>query len=269
MLWSCESGYPPVELETAKWNDDVASHAAQTQSLAGRTRAARDLQGRLLWTEAGRVLIQGIEAHGGWDAWIRLPSLRYTRTREVAAPTAGESSTVDPKSFHFASGSLVTLYCPCSPEPHPPHFEALPPGGSGDVPQAAGPNAEVAEEFFFLTLPFSLQDPALLKEYLGVEEDLSEALLFEKVRFTWPTAGGETRVVASFDRTTGVLRRALLRGAEGKLTLVVFSDWIDVAGIQVSARREIFHLARSYSQWDRHEPSAVDVLSSFDESHSP
>jgi hypothetical protein len=258
----CQSGYPPAEIETAQWNDDVASHTAQMKSLAGRTRAARDLQGRLLWTEAGRVLINGIEAHGGWDAWIRLPSIRYSRARATQAPTTEDTPPgAERRVFDLSSGSLVTLYCPCSPEPHPPHFEPLPESSASD--------AAVADEFFLLTLPFSLQDPALLKEYLGVEEDLSEALLFEKVRFTWPTVGGETRLVAWFDRTAGVLRRVLLRRADGKLTLVIFSEWTGVAGVQIPTRREMFSLARTYSQWDRAKPANVDVLSSFEERDSP
>lgn len=120
--------------------------------------------------------------------------------------------------------------------------------------------AALSEELFLGSLPFSLDDPSLIAEYLGAEEDLAAGRVLERVRWTWPGRGDSPSCVAWFDRTTAVLRRVFLREPGERAVLVTFSDWQEVQGVLLPTRREIHQVDRLYGKPRARRPHLVDRL---------
>jgi hypothetical protein len=259
---------------------------ARQKRAAERLGEAGALEARLVTTEAGRVLVAGIRAHGGWNAWLALPELTYTRIRilpsgpgaTTEAPTEAptEATTAprkEPKNEPEnepateaakegggeaasrqllevrTSSELPRLVCTCEGAAHLPH--------PASAPAAAG---ALTEELFLLSLPFLLQDPSIVAEYLGVEDDILAGALFERARYTWSAPSGKVQVTAWFDRSTFLLSRALVSPPDGRLSVVVFSQWKDVAGIRLPTRRDFFETTHLYGRWDRASPVARDVV---------
>jgi hypothetical protein len=150
--------------------------------------------------------------------------------------------TIDPGGFR----------CPCGGEAHGIHLSPR------EAP-AGSEAADVAEEHVLFGLPFILVDPALRKEYLGVELDERTGELLEKLRILRQGASADEWIVASFDRSTRLLKRALWKRKDG-LLLTLFSEWKEIAGIRVATRRDAWILKTLNDHFDLIRPDRTDRL---------
>lgn len=301
-LWGCEAGYPPSEIEAAPFNDDVAALRARQKRSADRLGETGPLEARLVGTPEGRVLVASIRAHGGWDSWLALPELSYSRIRIVSPePTSvtpdakggivgpeGESGQAERQSPQTQEESAQTEGASDGPEAEkarPRRGGAEGDGGSRQVLEvrtsselprlicscegaehlphpasASSPGRALTEELFLMSLPFLLQHPSIVGEYLGVEDAIRAGALFERARYTWSAPTGRVQVTAWFDRSTSLLSRALIARPDGRLSLVVFSRWKLVAGIHFPSQRDFFATTHLYGRWDPERPVARDVI---------
>jgi hypothetical protein len=183
--------------------------------------AAKKLERALVETDAGAILLRALRAAGGWDAWLALGDL------DVSSPAGA-----------------------------PPARVVVSPSGAVHVePPPAAAAAFVA------LLPFTLGDPAVRLEYLGVEVDHATAEYAEKVRCWRPGAPpGEWHIV-SFDRSTWAVRHIVSHETGGKLMLRIVSDLVAVGGIRVPSRCERHELSSMFAHVDREKPQAIEAVS--------
>jgi len=243
--------------------DTVAEKTAQSK----HERTARDvspetedLEAELFLTDAGKVLVRSLRAHGGWDYWLGLSHVTYTRTRivpEERKPVAQDEKR-DPVDHVFPKNRDKSDSFDLHIDPAHFRFEGPLPSGARTF--------DWPEEHFLFCVPFLLADPRFRREYAGIEADAKTGESFEKIRCFREDVMTEEWVVAFFDRSTWLLKRLLRRDAEGKFTLVLLSDWKDIGGLRIPAKRSVYFLEGLFGHREMGRPDYIDVLSDFHES---
>jgi hypothetical protein len=258
----CSAGYPPTESDSEAARTAQSKHERAVRDVSPETE---DLEADLFRTDAGKVLVRSLRAHGGWDYWLGLTHVVCNRSRIVPE----ERQTPGPGAEGAGKGGAPGEATPGAPRRadeterkdsieiriDPVHFRfetSLPPS-----PRAF----DLPEEVFLLCVPFLFADARFRKEYLGIEADAKTGESFEKVRCFREDLPAEEWAVAFFDRSTWYLKRLLHRDAEGKFTLTLLSDWKDLGGIRIPAKRSIYLLEGLFGHREMGRPDYIDVLS--------
>jgi hypothetical protein len=225
--------------------------AAKAEAAKEASEDARELERRLLLRDEGKLLVLAFRAHGGWDHWLVFSGVAYTRVRSEVSKTAAGSPAPASSSDSPAPDA----------EPRVSR-EKLQIERSNVMPlSTSGPEVlDLDDERVVLNLPFLLADEGLRKEYVGVELDLRTGESLEKLRVLREGSRADTWFVVSFDRSSSVVRRILWKRADGSLILTLFSDWREVGGIQVAARRDSYFLRGPFDHWDASRPDRTDRL---------
>jgi hypothetical protein len=238
-----------------------ARATADAEAASQASQEVKDLERRLFLRDEGKLLALALRAHGGYDRWLLLERISYTRVRsQRAGPADGEGLPAP-----SASGSG-----PPPPDPEPPaerlrialerprfHARERRPAD----PSPAGLEVlDLDDEWTILDLPFLLVDEGLRKEYLGVEHDIATGEFLEKLRVIREGSPADAWIVVSFDRSSHIMRRVLWKKAGGALSLTLFSDWREVAGLRIPARRDTYFLDGPHSHWDASKPDRTDRL---------
>jgi hypothetical protein len=236
--------------------EDEAQVIARADAEATREASleARDIERRLLLRDDGRTLVHAMRAHGGHDRWRLAGPVSYARVRsERGDPAAGEA--------HAAPSSTGPE--PSIPDPPPrvtrETIRLMAPRGDGPPPPGAGV-LDLEDEQVILDLPFLLVGEDLRREYAGVELDLRTGDFLEQIRVLREGSTADAWIVVSFDRSTSILRRILWKRTDGKMWLVALSDWREVGGILVAARRDTHFLDGPHGHWDPAKPDRTDRL---------
>ena len=208
------------------------AHAASAALAADESRPGiAQLVRDLAYTEAGLVLLRGIEAHGGLERWLRLEAVSFERHREIYGrqlPEVGVALEPD--------DGVETKNATFSFDPRQPISRAR-------------------EDEWLFSVPFNLFATGDRLEYLGVEQDVRLGLGYEKLKLNralppavegTSRASGTEQFVLYFDAETSVLRQILLPQAGGRWILVRFLGWTTTAGLRVPTRRESYRLASPF-----------------------
>lgn len=256
LLAACGAGYNASEMETAPWNDAAAEKAARLREKGIDPESKSALEKELLVSEEGRVLLRILREHGGWEHWLALERLSYTRSRSFPE-TEGEKPTPVVERFDYPVDSLAWT-CPCDETPHAVHFV------SRQGREGSPGGQEVGREHFLLGMPFLLLSPDSSFQYRGVEDDIDTGRLYEKMRWSPGDPNRNTWALLYFDRTDHLLKRVLLSDTEGRLTLLELADWTPAGDLVFPLRRKIYRLRNLYSTWDPDQPVAEEVLTDFE-----
>jgi hypothetical protein len=256
LLAACGAGYHASEMESAPWNDAAAERAARLREKGVDPESTSAIEKELLVSEKGRVLLRLLRLHGGWERWLALERLRYSRTRSLPEKE-GQQPPPAVQQFDYPTDPFAWT-CPCGEEPHAVHFAARP-----SREESPG-TPEVAKEYFLLGMPFLLLSPDGIVHYRGVEEDVETGRLYEKMRWSPADPNRSTWALLYFDRSDHLFKRALLSDDDGRLTVLEFADWTVAGGLKFPLRRKIYRLRNLYSTWDPAQPVAEEVLTDFE-----
>ncbi|HVR74364.1 MAG TPA: hypothetical protein VMT52_08530 [Planctomycetota bacterium] len=252
--WGCAAGYPPSESAAYRLDDRDAAHETTLRKEQASRRTpigSKDLEAQLFLTDAGKTLVRSMRAHGGWDAWVALEGGSFD-FEEVRARSTSEGGV---------SPAAVDL------EKRRGHVEfRLDAAGALEKPRsdAARAPVESGDDLIILSVPFTLVDPSLRREYLGVEIDTKTGETLEKIRFVrTPSVGEEFWFVVSFDRYTSIMKRVLARTAPSRLTLTFLGDLKNVGGVLLPWSRSVHDLSSLGGHIDSSRPDRTVTISDF------
>jgi len=289
-------------------SDAVAAAAAEPSATLHGTGRDADVSSQLEWRglstaelelelrrdRAGKVLLQALRAHGGWDSWrsiarVSIRSSRETFSHPIAAAANDPSVTPGDVDDSVAVDSPApTAVRVVEASSHDYAFDIRPAGfREEESPTDAAPTPDSGElspsqRRFLQLLPFALVDERLTADYVGVEKDLETDESLAKVKYTLPGTSrrtGSSWVTVYFDRTGHHVRRALLRlhaaasepgGAGTSYLLVVFDDVRPSSNsrqsgdVLLARRLTAFRLKRRTSHADFDKPDSVESITEIE-----
>jgi hypothetical protein len=199
-----------------------------------RSPTAGEVEDRLYQSDAGRVVLKAMRAHGGYERF-RSVSRLTAATRPAPRAGTGESKQAAGRRFEWTDPA-------------------------GSLP------AESERERRIATAPFWFSNPVLRLEYLGVEIDAPTGEVFDKLR-VFETRPGSSWLVAYFSRRTSLLSRlVLIRAQDGKPPASPRSERVDLSdfrawsGLWLAARWTEFNLPDRFARADLEHPDLEEEL---------
>jgi hypothetical protein len=204
---------------------------------------------RLAESEAGKVILRAIEAHGGWASWVKASAAEYVWERPAPAPTDPPQRWRVSFDLH---GGRVRIEDPASRTVQVwDGREAW--SEPADAPLETPVRFTTRTEHFWFSLPWKLADPGARLELLEDEE--RDGKRCHRVRVTYEPGVGDTPqdwYIYSFNADSGLLEGVVFTvtffGPEpGETGFTpyhgVWSDYVQAGGLRIASRR-------SFGRWN-------------------
>jgi hypothetical protein len=220
---------------------------------AGRPPAPQP-PAHLVESAAGQVILRAIEAHGGWEKWMKAASAEYVWERPAPAPTDPPQRWRVSLDLH---GGRVRIQDQSSRTLQVwDGREAW--SEPADAPLDAPARFTTRTEHFWFSLPWKLADPGVRLELL--EEEERDGKRFRRVRVTYEPGAGDTPqdwYIYYFNADSGLLEAAVFtvtffgpeRGETGFTPYYgVWSDYVQAGGLHIASRRR-------FGPWNEGKPA--------------
>jgi len=230
-----------------------AALALAPAACAGRPPAPQP-PAHLVESAAGQVILRAIEAHGGWEKWMKAASAEYVWERPAPAPTDPPQRWRVSLDLH---GGRVRIQDQSSRTLQVwDGREAW--SEPADAPLDAPARFTTRTEHFWFSLPWKLADPGARLELLQDEE--RDGKRFRRVRVTYEPGAGDTPqdwYIYYFNADSGLLEGVVFTvtffGPEPGETgftpyYGVWSDYVQAGGLHIASRRR-------FGPWNEGKPA--------------